>query len=269
MTSFLPTFINIGRSSTHKLHQTVYRNILRRHQQTRLNSNASPSTIRNASTSTSTSTTAPPPQTIPIPGWPWITTPFRAYSAMQSRRPLLTQLESTLVIYFLGDLSAQTVATASFTTGSYEPIRGLKALAIASILSLPSYAWFMFLGRHFNFPGRHWLSIGVKILVNQLAFTPVFSTCFFGLQSLLSGGSLRESARRVRETVPISWTNSWKIWPLVTAVSFTWVPARNRSVFAGAFGVGWQTYLSWLNKNAEAVEGGGQKAGKGVTAAKA
>ncbi|TKA44499.1 hypothetical protein B0A54_05244 [Friedmanniomyces endolithicus] len=234
------------RSTLQRLHQLTRRNILHRHQQTRLDSTKQ----------------QPPPNTSspPPPSWAYYTTPlaspFRAYSAMQSRRPLLVQLESTLIIYWIGDLSAQAVGSAGFSEpGSrYEPIRGLRALVIAGICSVPVYKWFLFLGRHFNY-GSHLVSLGVKICVNQICFAPVFNTYFFGMQSLLSGGTWEETKRRVVHTVPVSFWNSWKFWPAVTAFSFTYLKPQNRPIFAGCFAVIWQTYLSWLNKNAERGEG--------------
>ncbi|KAI6893160.1 hypothetical protein KC318_g20874, partial [Hortaea werneckii] len=62
------------------------------------------------------------------------------------------------------------------------------------------------------------------------------------------------------DTVPVSWKNSWKVWPFVTAFSFTFIPPESRSVFAGVIAIFWQTYLSWLNKNAEALEKGQEQA---------
>lgn len=179
---------------------------------------------------------------------------------MQQRSPLLTQFESSLTIYFLGDLSAQTVSSGGFKEADYEPARGLRALLIGGISSIPSYKWFMFLGTHFNY-SSHLLSLTVKILINQTFFTPLFNTYFFGMQSLLSGSTLAEAKQRVIDTVPTSWKNSWKVWPAVTAFSFTFVLPQYRNIFAGVIAVGWQTYLSWLNKSAEAMrraEAGGK-----------
>lgn len=127
---------------------------------------------------------------------------------MQKRRPLLTQWESTLVIYYLGDLSAQVAGTNVFIDGPYEPIRGLRALIIGAIISIPSYKWFLWLGRQFNYKS-HTLSIAAKVLFSQMVFTPLFNTYFFGMQSLLSGSTFAETKRRVVETVPVSWKNSW------------------------------------------------------------
>nr|OQO15907.1 hypothetical protein B0A51_16858 [Rachicladosporium sp. CCFEE 5018] len=242
------------------LHSTVHRNLsrqLRRHESTKPPSTPKPSTpARNLSTASTNS--APKTWTIPGPAWSWIEPlmpPFRAYGRMQQRSPLLTQFESSLTIYFLGDLSAQAVFSSGFKEGSYEPARGLRALLIGGLSSIPSYKWFMFLGTHFNY-SSHLASLAVKILINQTFFTPIFNTYFFGMQSLLSGSTLQEAKERVIETVPVSWRNSWKVWPAVTAFSFTFVPPQYRNVFAGGIAVGWQTYLSWLNKNAE---GKGQK----------
>ncbi|TKA30430.1 hypothetical protein B0A50_02657 [Salinomyces thailandicus] len=251
-----------GRSALRRLHQTVRRNISRRHQ-ARFESSKQTFTGNGGAEAGKQQSKQ---WTIPGPGWGWIEplgAPLRAYGNMQKRSPILTQLESTLIIYYLGDVSAQIMQTNAFADASYEPARGLKALTIGLISSIPSYKWFLFLGRHFNY-SSHLVSIGVKILVNQTVFTPVFNTYFFGMQSLLSGSTLEEAKRRVFDTVPVSWRNSWKVWPLVTAFSFTFIPPQSRSVFAGVIAIFWQTYLSWLNKNAEAGEKGRAQADEGT-----
>ena len=111
----------------------------------------------------------------------------------------------------------------------------------------------MWLSHHFNY-SSHVLSIAVKVAVSQTCFTPIFNTYFFGAQALLSGDTLAETWERVRRTVPVSCVNSLKLWPAVTAFSFTYVPLEYRSVFAGVVAVGWQTYLSLLNRRAELRE---------------
>ena len=121
---------------------------------------------------------------------------------------------------------------------------------VASISAIPGYKWFQFLGNHFNYKSFVF-SICVKVVVNQAIFTPVFNTYFFGMHTLLSGGSLADAKDRVVRTVPISWWNSCKLWPVVTAFSFTFIAPQNRNIFASVIAIGWQTYLSWLNKTEE------------------
>lgn len=111
----------------------------------------------------------------------------------------------------------------------------------------------MFLSRNFNYTSRL-LSLATKIVVNQGVFTPLFNSYFFGMQALLAGDSLPEVWERIKRTVPTSMANSVKLWPIVTAINFTYIPIEYRSVFAGVIAVGWQTYLSWLNRVAEEEE---------------
>lgn len=61
---------------------------------------------------------------------------FEAYGRSQRKRPLTTQFWSALVVFFLGDLSAQ-----SITDEDYNPARSLRALAIGAGAAIPSYKW--------------------------------------------------------------------------------------------------------------------------------
>lgn len=109
---------------------------------------------------------------------------------------------------------------------------------------------FIFLSENFNFTSRI-LSIATKVTINQICFTPVFNSYFFGMQSFLAGDNLEQVWERIRVTVPVSFVNSMKLWPAVTAFSFAFIPMEYRSIFAGVIAVGWQTYLSFLNRSAE------------------
>ena len=74
------------------------------------------------------------------------------------------------------------------------------------------------------------------------------------MQSLLTGMSLSDTIDRIKQTVPVSWLNSCKLWPAVTAFSFAVIPIEYRSIFGGVIAIGWQTYLSLLNQRAAAGE---------------
>ncbi|KAI9370813.1 hypothetical protein BJX61DRAFT_68003 [Aspergillus egyptiacus] len=199
----------------------------------------------------------------------------RSYSRYQERRPYVTQVCSSIVVYLCGDLSAQwlfsesssrtaqksvsaepgqtgadnAVASVEGGGGGYDPWRTLRHLAVGAGSSIPSYNWFMFLHNNFNFTSK-FLSILTKVVVQQSVFTPVFNTYFFSVQSLLSGASLEETWERLKVALPRSIVNSAKFWPVVTAFSFMYVPPQFRNVFSGCIAVGWQTYLSWLNQKA-------------------
>ena len=108
----------------------------------------------------------------------------------------------------------------------------------------------MYLNDHFNYPSKI-LSLATKVIANQIIFAPIFNSYFFGMHSLLSGDPLAEVWERIKRTVPTSLINSVKFWPAVTAFSFTFIEPQYRSIFAGGVAIGWQTYLSYLNRTAE------------------
>ncbi|TVY83681.1 Protein SYM1 [Lachnellula suecica] len=197
-------------------------------------------------------TSIPVPNTIAaVPIWQRfgpLSRGFEAYGRSQKKRPLTTQFWSALVIFFLGDLSAQ-----SITDEDYNPARSMRALAIGACASIPSYKWFLFLGNNFNYSSKA-LSLATKVVVNQAIFTPINNSYFFGMQSLLCGDSLPEIWERIKRTVPPSMVNSLKLWPAVTAFNFTFIDPHFRSIFAGVIAIGWQTYLSFLNRQAEKEE---------------
>ena len=176
--------------------------------------------------------------------------PLRAYGRRQQRRPYLTQISTMATVFFTGDFSAQAVSSQRFQTKEYEPVRGLRSALIGSIWSIPAYHWFIWLGRHFQYCS--WIrTIGTKILIQQSMFVPAVNAYFFGMQTLLAGGTLEDAKQRIQTAVPVSWKNSWKMWPMVTAISFTYIAPQYRSVFGSLFATVWQTYLSWLNQRAE------------------
>ena len=90
----------------------------------------------------------------------------------------------------------------------------------------------MYLGQSFNYTSKI-LSLGTKVIVNQIVFTPIFLSSFFSMQTLLSGRGPVEAWDRIKRTLPPSYINSLKLWPAVTAFSFTYIMPQYRALFAG------------------------------------
>jgi protein Mpv17 len=119
----------------------------------------------------------------------------------------------------------------------------------------------------FKFKSKY-LSLLSKIITQQCIFAPIFGSYFFTAQTLLAGGGLSDVTDRLERTFFVTWLNSCKLWPMVTAINFTMISPQHRNVFAGKFllqlvhpmiswillagiiGIGWQAYMSWLNQRA-------------------
>ncbi|OQD70785.1 hypothetical protein PENPOL_c001G09517 [Penicillium polonicum] len=190
-----------------------------------------------------------------------------AYSQIQAKRPYTTQICTTIVVWLCGDLGAQFLFSSNdvkdeeiksstqrgeiqknLPSSHYDPWRTARHLTVGIVASIPSYEWFMFLHRRFNFASSI-ASLATKVVVQQAVFTPVFNTYFFTIQSLLSGASVEDTLVRLQLALPTSIANGVKVWTGVAIISFMYVPPQFRSVFSGCIAVAWQTYLSWMNQN--------------------
>jgi hypothetical protein len=99
---------------------------------------------------------------------------------VQQRRPYRTQLISSLVIYFIGDLVAQSIAPDESNqvlevvddaaekgwvqewSDNRDWARTGRALAIGGLSSIPSYKWFLWLSNSFNYSSKT-LSLSIKV----------------------------------------------------------------------------------------------------------
>lgn len=240
------------------LHDGVKVRIQRRPQSSSQKPTEPPQTSQSGPRPLSTESPKPPTTSIfspfVVPLVQPLTAPFRAYSRAQSRRPYVTQFVSSLIIYFLGDLSSQYIQrdTSPDASFNWDPVRALRAIIIGGGSSLVSYRYFIYLSSHFNYFKTHIANLTLKVALNQLTFAPLFNCYFFGMQSLLSFESPQPQrlVARIRDTVPQSWLMSCRFWPFVTAFSFTFIPIHNRSIFAGVMAIFWQTYLGIVNQKA-------------------
>lgn len=118
------------------------------------------------------------------------------------------------------------------------------------------YDRFIFLSQNFNYPSFA-LSLFVKIAVGQIFY-------YFGSRAILSGDSFEAVVDRIINTVPTSVLNSLRLWPPVTAFTFTFVPMEFRAVFSGLVAIVWQMYLSLLNRKMEIKQKEETGAGKNL-----
>jgi len=65
-----------------------------------------------------------------------LTKAFNGYGRAQSTRPYATQVVTSVVIYFCGDLGAQKIGE-----DAYDPWRAARNMVIGAIVSIPAYNW--------------------------------------------------------------------------------------------------------------------------------
>ena len=94
----------------------------------------------NAQSSVEEAKTIPRPDIVPsVPLWQrlgLLSKAFKAYGKAQRENPYTTQVCSSLVIYFCGDLSAQNIGGEK-----YDLLRTGRNMVIGGICSIPAYKW--------------------------------------------------------------------------------------------------------------------------------
>lgn len=173
---------------------------------------------------------------------------FGWYARQQHHRPYMTEICSMVLVYCVGDFCAQLLGPDGF-----DAHRTLRSITIGALVAIPSRKWFLFLGRNFNYSSAM-VSTWTKVVVNQLVYTSLFNVYFFASHAILSGLTFSGVIERVKNTVPTSLPRSFLIWPFITAFNFTYVQPQSRSVVTAIFSVFWQSYLSWLNAQAQKHE---------------
>ncbi|KAI0123587.1 hypothetical protein BJ170DRAFT_639718 [Xylariales sp. AK1849] len=180
----------------------------------------------------------------------------QGYNRAHKKRPYITQVVSSMVIFLGADIAAQTI-----DGKGRDPWRTLRTVFTGALFAPFAYKWQVTISSYFNYTFSRLPSIlsravsaVPKVAITTFAYAPIVSTYFFAMQAGLTGHGPEEMWERVKAKVPAAWVTGLYIWPAVMFVNFIWVPLIYRSLVGGAVGLGWQTYLSWMNKQAELEE---------------
>lgn len=166
-----------------------------------------------------------------------------AYKRFHDRRPHTTQVLQSMAVGFIGDSLSQLVISPE---NEYQPLRTVKVLLTGSILSLPTYRWFLFMARRINHPNK-FVSLAMKIVANQTCFAPFFLSSFISSGLVFQGiTDPNEILATLKQRVPVAWMNGCMFWPNIVILNFTLIPPHFRGLVNSAAGVVWQAYLSWL-----------------------
>ncbi|KAK9449568.1 uncharacterized protein V1518DRAFT_455723 [Limtongia smithiae] len=174
----------------------------------------------------------------------------KGYKRFHDRRPHTTQVLQSLVVSFVGDSLSQ--ALLSPADEPYSPLRTLKVMITGSVLSLPTYRWFLIMGKYINHSNKY-VSLALKCIANQTCFAPFFLSSFLTTGFLWQGVyDPKEIAANLKERLPIAWMNGCMYWPNVVVINFTLVPPHFRGLVNSLASVIWQAYLSFLTFSSRA-----------------
>jgi len=192
--------------------------------------------------------------------WSW----FQDEMAM---RPLWTKVWSSSIVLAFGDVLAQAI---EYLRTSGERLSS-SLLHFLSHLDPKRIAVFFAFGGLVSAPLLHLLYDGLEhfipmpsgnlfrhgpgwkkafflhLLVDQLFIELVWLASFFIGVGLIEGKSFKAIQDTLRRDYKKALIQAWKVWPILQAFNFSFVPSHNRVITVSLLDVGWTTFLSLLS----------------------
>lgn len=101
-------------------------------------------------------------------------------------------------------------------------------------------------------------NIATKVALDQGIASPCFVALFFGVTTLMNGGSANDAKNKIRENWWETLKTAWGVWIPVQGLNMALVPPSQRLLFVNVVSIFWNTFLSM--KSAGSGVGNGVKA---------
>ncbi|RIA94110.1 hypothetical protein C1645_873642 [Glomus cerebriforme] len=172
---------------------------------------------------------------------------FNWYRIHLSRRPILIQTITTGTLFVTGDTIAQQFVEQRGLK-SHDFYRSLRIGGFGLFIAGPSTAiWYRSLD-HFVKIKNPILGLLTRVSLDQTLFAPCFITTFFVCQALLEGQEKSQIFEKLKDVFVPTLINNYKLWPTVQLINFHFVPLNYRTLVVNCVALGWNTYLSVINK---------------------
>ncbi|KAJ3052543.1 hypothetical protein HK097_006074 [Rhizophlyctis rosea] len=192
---------------------------------------------------------------------------WKRYLDLLETRPLPTKAVSAFVIGAAGDVLAQSIdpshphheaptkPTASPAESSAVPHkpgfhwdkeRTLRLSLYGLIFGAPiTHGWYKILDRRLGH-GMDLPTALKKVAADQLLAAGPLTAFFFTVNSAAEGMNVEQIKQRLEQNMWPTMKANWAIWPAALAFNFWFVPLKLRVLFVNILGLGWGTYLSFV-----------------------
>ncbi|KAJ3011840.1 Protein required for ethanol metabolism [Thoreauomyces humboldtii] len=173
----------------------------------------------------------------------------RWYHSTLTTSPIATQAVSAGILFATGDGIAQHVVAKTPLVDHDWP-RTARLTFYGTFILGPGIAyWYRFLNRRIHLSTPLTTTVA-RVIVDQVVFAPVNMLCFFTVQTLLEGGSVRDARKKISSTFRDAYIANLMLWPGVQMVNFGFVPVNYQSLVVNVVATGWNAYLSLANARA-------------------
>lgn len=162
------------------------------------------------------------------------------YLLLLNNHPVTTKAITSALLNLFGDLVCQLMIEKSETVD-------LKRIGIFTLLGLvlvgPTlHFWYLTLSK--LVPGPGIAKTGVRLVLDQFLFSPIFIGAFFSALLTLEGHT-SSIVPKLRQDWPSAVVANWKIWIPFQFLNFLLVPQQLQVLAANVISLGWNTYLSF------------------------
>jgi protein Mpv17 len=174
---------------------------------------------------------------------------IRAYNRALIAKPLITKSVSSAALFIVGDLISQGLECRMMKKSlaqNYDAIRCFKLVLFGGLWVGPSlHLWYSRgLAVWFTKPGLQ--TTLKKTALDQTVFAAFSVFAFFGIQTLLSGGSSQDVKEKLDKEFWPTLKANWMLWPGAQLVNFGMVPVPYQVLFSNFVALFWNAYLSYV-----------------------
>ena len=83
-----------------------------------------------------------------------------------------------------------------------------------------------------------------KVAFDQVVWCPIFMSVFFTYLGLVNGDGLKVIGSKISADLLGACKGSWKVWPLVHAVNFRFIPNKFRLFYINTVQIAFNIFLS-------------------------
>ena len=178
---------------------------------------------------------------------------WNRYLGLLETHPVTTKSTTAAVLSAVSDLIAQLIMGATLLTVNTTSL--FHQFLCGLLLRGPwVHGWYLLLTRMLDVCGykrseqSKWSAVILKTMVDQLTFSPFFTWLYFYVIAMLEGRSFTSAQSDIDKHFWNIMFANWKVWPIIGAVNFKYVPPKLQVAFGNVVAVVWTVYFFLATK---------------------
>eukprot|EP01084_Bolivina_argentea_P038555 71305_1 len=173
--------------------------------------------------------------------------------------PILSMGLECAMFSFIGSFLCQVF----FAKGKgWDILNMLILMSYSAVCFAPTaFYWYPFIES--LFPGNDMKNVGLKLLMDQLIYSPLLLAWFWLHSTFLSTFNLNKSIDSVKQNVMSSLISNWCYWPFVQVVNIGYVPDQYKVLLINLASIPWNIYVSYSVANQKEQQQQPPSKGKG------